>query len=719
MNFIEILSNTVKLIPSFDLRILVTIILVTIILGINTALLIRKIFKTSRITFINSLFITLTIGVLLSHYFFLVIDLESMSITLAIIASLTIALNIARLLLRPRLAFRFKPKVKIAINIILIIINVLSLLAAGTIAYFTLTARPFAYKSTPEIWGNMTVADQTIEIEFDTPVNPNDLKLNIAPNVDGSWVFEKPILNSGLYRKVNFIPNESFPAETKVVIYITGMKQVLPGGDSHEQSVEFFSTKIPKVINSIPQNESKNNGITGPIVLELDNRDGEFLIWDINITPNVEFSLLREQSKKVKIQLNSDLLQDTEYKIDVNLTSRTFDTKTKGTLSKGDSQKIYELKFKTVTTPLLKSYNPQGQSAKVDEVITLVFDENMNAESVENAFKIAPEVKGLFEWENAQTLKFIPENLLLKDTEYSISFEKGLLNAYGGKTKDPINVKFKTIGKVQVYETVPFSGQNGLDPNNTNIIIRFNQEVDHQSAQDHFWMNPGVGGTFSWDGNSMIYNIAGKIGYSTNYSYGVTKGIKTIYGIDSDQDFSYSFATKDNIFILNVPQYYQPYGSFICNVVSAKMALSYYGIYRDEYGIVNSLGYGNNPDANFVNNYGTHWDPIANYISSQGRTAVARRGMTVAELTNEVQNGHPVIIWWYNGVSTPAMQTLYLGGGVGYRGMHSEIVTGFVGNPNNPTTIITNDPWLGPSWYNTDEFIRNWSNFGYTGVVVY
>jgi uncharacterized protein YvpB len=719
MDFLDFISNTVKLIPGFDLRIFITIILVSIIVGLDLSLLIRKVFKTSRITLLNCLFVALTLGLLLAHFLFLVIDLESMSITIAIATSLTITLNIARILIRPRLAFRLKPKVKIFINVLFIILNVLFLLSASTIAYVTLSTRPFAYKSVPEIWGNMTTAEQTIEIEFDIPIKPSDLQMNISPNVDGSWVFEKPVLNSGLFRKVNFIPNESFPAETKVVIYITGLKQVLPGGDTHEQSVEFFSSKTPKIVKTIPQNDSKNNGITGPIVLELDNRDGEFLIWDITITPNVEFSLNRDQSKKVKINLNSELLQDTDYKLDINLTNRTYDVKTKGTLSKGDSQKIYELKFKTVTTPLLKSYTPQGQNVKVDEVISLVFDENMQRESVENAFKITPEVAGKFEWENEQTIKFIPDNLLLKDTEYSIDFEKGLINAYGGMTKDPINVKFKTIGKVQIYEVSPFAGQNGLDPNTTNITIRFNQEVDRQSVQDHFWMNPGVAGTFTWDGNSLNYNIAGQIGYSTNYTFGITKGVKTIHGIDSDQDYTYSFATKDNIFILNVPQYYQPYGSFICNVVAAKMALSYYGIYRDEYGIVNSIGYGSNPDANFVNNYGTHWDPIANYISSQGRTAVAIRGMTVAQLTNEVQQGRPVIIWWYNGVSTPPMQTLYLGGGIGYRGMHSEVVTGYIGNPNNPTTIITNDPWLGPSWYNTNEFITNWSNFGYTGVVVY
>jgi uncharacterized protein YvpB len=392
-------------------------------------------------------------------------------------------------------------------------------------------------------------------------------------------------------------------------------------------------------------------------------------------------------------------------------------------IDKGTTSKVSEFSFTTVTTPSVKSYGPQGEGVKPSTSIRVIFDVDMNHRSVEDAFTIKPVTSGDINWEDDKTFVFKPTTNFAKDTKYEYSFTKGLLNTYGGLTQQPIQLSFTTVGKVNVAEVYPLWEQNNIDVNTTNITIKFNQEVDHQSVQDHFWADPGVvNGSISWDGNTMTYHTAGNLAFNTKYTFGFTKGITSVYGIDSDQDFTSAFTTRNNIIALGVPQYYQTYTSYVCNVVAAKMVLAYYGIYRDEYNdIIPAIGYGNDPNQNWVNYYGTHWGPIANYLNSQGHTAYAMRGMTVAQLTSEIDQGHPTIIWWYNERSQPAMQPIsFDNGSVGYKGMHSSVVIGYVGYPQNPSYLLINDPWLGPGlWYQTDAFISQWSTFGYTGVVVY
>jgi uncharacterized protein YvpB len=215
----------------------------------------------------------------------------------------------------------------------------------------------------------------------------------------------------------------------------------------------------------------------------------------------------------------------------------------------------------------------------------------------------------------------------------------------------------------------------------------------------------------------MTYKVAGNLDYSTKYTYTLSSGIQSIYGIDSKDVYSGSLTTRDNIFSISVPYYKQQEG-FTCNIAATRMVLAYYGIYRSESTIKSAVGIGQNPNADWVSGYGVHAGPIASYINSQGRSATVYSNWNIADMMYQVQAGNPVIIWEYNRYSTPAGAFTLSGGYTGYTGMHSEVIRGYIGSPNNPYYILTNDPWRGQLTYSRGTFDSVWGYLGNTAIVV-
>ncbi|MDP3487940.1 MAG: Ig-like domain-containing protein [Bacillota bacterium] len=64
--------------------------------------------------------------------------------------------------------------------------------------------------------------------------------------------------------------------------------------------------------------------------------------------------------------------------------------------------------------------------------ITIGFTEPMNKSSVEKNFSITPDVAGAFSW-SGNTVKFIPTELLLSATEYTVSFKQPVTDVVGNE----------------------------------------------------------------------------------------------------------------------------------------------------------------------------------------------------------------------------------------------------------------------------------------------
>ncbi|MFH1894807.1 MAG: C39 family peptidase [Patescibacteria group bacterium] len=175
-----------------------------------------------------------------------------------------------------------------------------------------------------------------------------------------------------------------------------------------------------------------------------------------------------------------------------------------------------------------------------------------------------------------------------------------------------------------------------------------------------------------------------------------------------------------------------------CEAASLKMALSAKGINVSEDEIMEKIGYDptpheNNiwgdPDSAYVGDidgkicdtgYGVHWQPLAK-AANNWREAEAFSGWDLKKLINEIKLGNPVVMWGTLPVGAPHDYSWYTPQGKyikTYRETHVRLVVGFMGDPENPTKIIMDDPLSGKLYWETDYFLKNWKAFDRSGVAI-
>lgn len=599
--------------------------------------------------------------------------------------------------------------------------NILAGITLAVLTSATLISRPYILASIPQPGSYMLNVDQTIELEFSLPVDIEELSFNVSPDTGGYWDFEKILFGIPLKWKAKFYPYQSFFPERKIVVYVVGLKSIWNPSVIHEQAVEFYSPKLPNVIAVNPTAGSTLVPTDTNVEIEYDSVLGDFVKFDFEVAPKRELEVVENGGTRQVLAFDQELEQGQEYALAVKRTPVSYDTATNEVIETGETEEVEKVKFKTVDAPLVASYQPKGESVKTDEVIKIVFQQPMDAATVESNFTISPQIGGTVTWEDeGKTFIFTPANPLPKETKYQMTFKAGIRNIYGGVTETDLNFEFETIGRVAVSSFYPSAGFAQIDPEKTNVVVEFNQEVDRASAQSKFSISPYVSGSFVWDSNKMIYATAGKLDYLTTYAVKVAPGVKSVYGLDSNQDFTATFATRSKTVELSVPQYYQNpiTQTFNCNLAVTKMVLAYRGINVTQDEVKSAIGVGQNPNTSWVEGYGTHTAPIANYLTSKGISFEVKTGWNLADLAKEVEKGNPVILWWYNRYSQPKGTFTLPGGYTGYKGMHSEVVRGFVGSSSNPTQLLVNDPWRGQLIYDRTLFLSTWSYMNYTAIVV-
>ncbi len=605
------------------------------------------------------------------------------------------------------------------------------------------TTYPNYYAAFPkegEVWNDY---QRPIEISFSVPVDKESLIINMAPENSGDWVFEKSFSFLPFTRRIKYYPNETIYPDQDIMIYLTDLTNHFHTMDGGEHLIRFHSISLPDIVSTQPENEATDIPIDQDIVINLNQKDGTYVGWEFDFNIETKYSLIRDNDKFVVIALNESLKQGQSYEIDIYQVPLSSNIETLEVIKRGDKENIGKLTFTTVTAPMVESFEPTGSTVMPDSQIRIVFDNDMNKESVESAFSINPETEGEITWEDDRTFIFTPSENFPKETHYNVTLKQGMESKVGGVSEEDIVYSFDTIGAVRVIGWSPGYGATSARVTSS-INVIFDQAVDHTSAQESFSMSPTASGNFSWNGNTMIFTPSASLEYSTQYTVTIQSGVKTVYGYDSRQSFSSVFTTETNIFVLNVPLYRQTH-AFTCNITAVAMALSYSGVPSSEMSVYNAVPKDNtpctkvgtdiiiwgNPHVGYVGNidgagecggYGIYWEVASSYMSSVGVSNRIYTGWNVADLAHEVQNGHPAVIWWQNGWASPFDKSWNTPDGQYIRainGMHSEVVVGFIGPADNPTHIITNDPWRGRRTLNVAYFNSLWGYFNRTAVVVY
>jgi uncharacterized protein YvpB len=619
-------------------------------------------------------------------------------------------------------------------------------------AYNDMFVKPLGVNfHTPEM--NFVWLDQKepFVIQFDRPINPATLNTELIISdfnheIKGHW----DLLDNGISafkRRLVFTPEESFLPDRDLGIYISGISNLAQKDEPWDKLVDLRSPRIPTIEDTEPKNESKDLGIDQEVILKLDAEDGEHMLWDVKVTPETEFELLRTPgSREMRIKFAKTLAQGATYQIQFTKTPRMFNLETGETLISEEPIKDKTLKFTTVRGASIKGFKPVGDNVLTDTTIELEFDYEMDPLEVESKLVIEPKIEYTVLWQSPQKLLIKPAKPLEKDKTYTIKLPKGLKNKKGGVSEEEVVHSFKTVGKVQLSSNSPGNGSTGRSIG-TNIVVSFNQEVDRASAQSKFSVNPSVAGAFSWNGNTMTFNPNANLNHQTRYTVKIAAGVKSVHGLNSDRDFTFAFTTEPKVFSLNVPSYRQPY-RYACNITAAQMALAYRGVnvsvsyIHSQIGTASPQSYNSgtntwgNPNAGFVGTldgsgpagpngtggYGVYWGPVRSFIGRY-RSASVKSYASTSAMLRDVDAGNPVIIWAHNGFSGSGARLSWnspSGNVSAVRGMHSYVVRGYIGSVDNPTSILVNDPGTRGRWtVSVGYFNSLFNTFGRVGVVVY
>jgi hypothetical protein len=601
-----------------------------------------------------------------------------------------------------------------------LMLSFVTILVLFSWATFTLMfiEKPEVIHYTPDEGEYMRTGSEEFKVVFDNPVDPNTVQLNISPEIKGEWKWEEIAGIGALQRKATFYPEESIYPGSDVVVYVTGIRNFMSSGKLHEYSIEFNAPRIPQIMKTTPSTSSKSFPVEEEITVKYSSPLGEFVDIDYFLTPSIEFEVVESDDFTHQIRLEEKLLHDQEYRLVGLRKLRSFDTKSSDSIRLSRSEKILDISFRTDLSQGILSYSPKGYGTRIDQPLKVEFSSVMDRSRVEESFSITPEIDGALNWESDTELTFTPKNDLRNGTRYSLSLLEDIGTNGSEKTEDDLQLSFKTVGAVRAESILPYDDYKGVDVNLEKIEVLFNQPVNKSSAESSFSVTPDVPGSFRWDGSKLIYLLKEELDYSTQYEVELESGIEAIFGLPSESAFTTSFITSPDDFKIPNISYMRQEEDFTCNIAAARTVLDMYGINRSEDQIRDKIGRGDDPNQGWVSGYGVHIDPVVNYIG-QYRTVKKHVGWNRTSLLREVKKGNPVMLWWYNRYSQPKGAFTLDSGVTGYMGMHSEVVYGYAGTPENPTAIYILDPWRGYLTYTPALFDSTWSYMNNTALVVY
>ncbi|MBI2577297.1 MAG: C39 family peptidase [Candidatus Wildermuthbacteria bacterium] len=230
--------------------------------------------------------------------------------------------------------------------------------------------------------------------------------------------------------------------------------------------------------------------------------------------------------------------------------------------------------------------------------------------------------------------------------------------------------------------------------------------------------------------------------------------LENIKGFGLEKTSSHSFAVRipeenilasvsanspPSLILLPIPVDWQD-SPLSCEAASLKMALGYKGEKVKESDIMDRVGYSypiarqgvvwGDPNQGFVGNiegqmcttgFGVFWDPLV-FAAQQWRPSEIIKSGTLKDITKTIDSGDPIVVWGRLPVTQMTDCSWVTPQGVfvkAFKETHVRLVVGYIGSPDQPHTIILNDPLSGRLYWPAGKFMSNWEVYGRTGVIVH
>ncbi len=169
--------------------------------------------------------------------------------------------------------------------------------------------------------------------------------------------------------------------------------------------------------------------------------------------------------------------------------------------------------------------------------IALRFNQPMNQANTETAFSLtgpAGAVPGRIRWvEGGTVLRFVPDQPLTREAEYTLTLAAGARGAQGGESRNPFTAPVVAAPELRVLSVSPAPGASGVNVYD-GIQITFNTALDPATfdpAQPLPALKPylsiepapkGALGSCCYDAETLILSIYAENGFAPNTDYTVT-----------------------------------------------------------------------------------------------------------------------------------------------------------------------------------------------------
>jgi hypothetical protein len=335
-----------------------------------------------------------------------------------------------------------------------------------------------------------------------------------------------------------FTPHALFSFDTGYTVTLSSLASDINGNSITADFSWSFQTQIdnipPEIEGTVPMGEYVS--VTTAISITFNEGMDKFSVEEAFILTPFINGTFRWQGNTVTFTPSSSLLFGTEYYVTIGIEAMDV---------LGNALDFpYQFSFTTepdVTPPEVSGHSPTGSDLLLDIAISITFNEPVDHESVEAAFKIDPSVQGTFSWDK-NTLMFTPTDLQA-GTTYTITIS-GASDSAGNILETPYQFTFTT--KVDPYAPLI----TGVEPSGEEVPldavvkVTFNEAMDNASLYGAFEITPYVPGTFTWEGNTLIFTPNGKFETDTIYNVTILGTAMDISGNPMGADYSWEFTTE-------------------------------------------------------------------------------------------------------------------------------------------------------------------------------
>jgi subtilisin len=163
----------------------------------------------------------------------------------------------------------------------------------------------------------------------------------------------------------------------------------------------------------------------------------------------------------------------------------------------------------------------------LEATVSVTFSQTMNQASAQGAFTLKPSaggaaLPGTFSW-SGNTMTFDPTDSLAQGTSYTATVAATAENATGQQLGTGYTWSFQTLDgdPPGVTDVSPDQGAVEVSPATT-VSVTFDEAMNQAATQNAFSLDGGVGGSFSWSGNTMTFDPSANLAGGTTHTARVT-----------------------------------------------------------------------------------------------------------------------------------------------------------------------------------------------------